>query len=115
MDRSAGSTRAVVRQARCRRGRRIRIQSHRSDSRLCPGDLDDIVIAPTGILLTVRLIPAGLMNDFRAEAERRIEQPRSSIGAAAIVFLWLATLALTVWILRRYTRISAGGPCVFPR
>ena len=65
------------------------------------GYLDDIVIVPAGILLTVPLIPAG-WRSFRAEAERRIEQPKSSIGAAAIVFLWLATLALTVWILRRY-------------
>src|SRR5262249_45855000 len=54
------------------------------------GYLDDIAIVPAGILLTVRLIPAGLMDEFRAEAERRIEQPRSGIGAAAIVFLWLA-------------------------
>jgi len=66
------------------------------------GYLDDIVIVPAGILLTVRLIPVSLMNEFRAEAERRIEQPTSRIGAAAIVLLWLATLALTVWILRRY-------------
>ena len=66
------------------------------------GYLDDLVIVPAGILLTVWLIPAGLMDEFRAEAVRRIEQPRSRIGAAAIVLLWLATLALTVWILRRY-------------
>jgi len=66
------------------------------------GYLDDLVIVPAGILLTVRLIPAGLMDEFRAEAKRRIEQPSSRVGAAVIVLLWLATLALTVWILRRY-------------
>jgi uncharacterized membrane protein YkvA (DUF1232 family) len=66
------------------------------------GYLDDIVIVPAGILLTVRLIPPGLMKEFRAEAERRIERPTSRIGAAAIVLLWLATLALTAWMLSRY-------------
>jgi uncharacterized membrane protein YkvA (DUF1232 family) len=66
------------------------------------GYLDDIVIVPAGILLTVRLIPPGLMKEFRAEAKRRIERPTSRIGAAAIVLLWLATLALTAWILSRY-------------
>lgn len=34
------------------------------------GYLDDIIIVPVGILLTVRLIPDGLMDEFRAEAAR---------------------------------------------
>src|SRR5262249_37637574 len=66
------------------------------------GYLDDIVIVPAGILLTVRLIPVGLMDEFRAEAERRIRKPTGRAGAAAIVLLWLAALALTVWIIWRY-------------
>jgi len=64
--------------------------------------LDDIVILPAGILLTIRLIPSGLMDEFRAEAARRIDRPTSQIGAASIVLLWVATLALTAWIVRRY-------------
>jgi uncharacterized membrane protein YkvA (DUF1232 family) len=66
------------------------------------GYLDDIVIVPAGILLTVRLIPVGLMDEFRAEAARWIERPMSRIGAATIVLLWLAALALTAWIVRRH-------------
>jgi uncharacterized membrane protein YkvA (DUF1232 family) len=66
------------------------------------GYLDDIVIVPAGILLTVRLIPVDLMEEFRAEAARRIERPTSRIGAAGIVLLWLAALALTAWIGRGY-------------
>jgi uncharacterized membrane protein YkvA (DUF1232 family) len=61
------------------------------------GYLDDVVIVPAGILLTVRLIPTGLMEEFRAEAGRRVNRPTSRAGAAAIVLLWIATLALTVW------------------
>ena len=68
------------------------------------GYLDDIVIVPAGILLTVRLIPTSLMEEFRAEAARRMEQPTSRLGAASIVLLWLAALALTVSSLwRRYS------------
>ena len=66
------------------------------------GYLDDIVIVPAGILLTIRLIPAGLMDEFRAEAARRIDRPTSRAGAASIILLWLAALVLTGWILRRY-------------
>jgi hypothetical protein len=53
------------------------------------------VIVPVGILLTVKLIPDGLMNEFRIEAAGREGRPTSWIGAAVIVLLWLAALAIS--------------------
>lgn len=61
------------------------------------GYLDDLVIVPAGILLTVRLMPAGLMEEFRTEATRRMGRPTSVLGAAFVVSLWMAAFALTVW------------------
>lgn len=61
------------------------------------GYLDDVVIVPAGIFLTVRLIPVGLMDEFRAEAVRRIHRPTSRVGAVAIVLLWIGALMLTAW------------------
>src|SRR6266704_2065735 len=49
------------------------------------GYLDDLIIVPLGILLVVRLIPAGLMAEFRAEAARREGAPRSMIAGLVIV------------------------------
>jgi len=66
------------------------------------GYLDDVIIVPAGILLTVRLIPAGLIEEFRAEAARREGRPISRAGAAGIVSVWIAALALTAWWLRAY-------------
>jgi len=66
------------------------------------GYLDDIVIVPAGILLIVRLMPDGLMDEFRAEAARLEERPVSRVAAAGIVLLWVAALALTAWWLRPY-------------
>jgi uncharacterized membrane protein YkvA (DUF1232 family) len=66
------------------------------------GYIDDIVIVPAGILLTVRLIPDGLMDEFRAEAARWEERPTSRAAAAGSVLLWVAGLALTAWWLRPY-------------
>ncbi len=43
------------------------------------GYLDDLIIVPAGILLIVRLIPPGLMDEFRAEAARRASRPNSRI------------------------------------
>ena len=61
------------------------------------GYLDDVLIVPAGIWLTVRLIPTELMVEFRAEAGRRDGQPTSPVAAAAIVVLWLSALAVTGW------------------
>ena len=66
------------------------------------GYLDDLIIVPAGLLLTVRLIPNGLMEEFRAEAACREGRPISRAGAAGIVSVWIAALALTAWWLRRY-------------
>lgn len=64
------------------------------------GHLDDIILVPLGILLTVRLIPADLMTEFRAEASRRTSRPSSRLAAAVVVGLWIiAALAAARWLL----------------
>ena len=66
------------------------------------GYVDDLIIVPAGILLTVRLIPAGLMDEFRAKAARRDARPRSRLGAAFVIVLWLlATAVMVRWLFRR--------------
>jgi uncharacterized membrane protein YkvA (DUF1232 family) len=64
------------------------------------GYLDDLIIVPAGILLTVRMIPAPLMTEFRAEAARREGRPTSRAGLAAIVAIWIAALAVAAYWLR---------------
>jgi len=61
------------------------------------GYLDDLVIVPAGIRLTIWLIPDGLMEEFRAEAARREGRPTSVAGVALIVVVWVLALALTAW------------------
>ena len=39
------------------------------------GHLDDVVLVPLGILLVVKLIPADVMAELRAEAESRVGKP----------------------------------------
>lgn len=58
------------------------------------GYLDDLIIVPLLILLAIRLIPAELMAEFRAEAVHREELPHSKAGAAFIVLIWIAAAAL---------------------
>ena len=62
------------------------------------GYLDDLLILPAGIWLTVQLIPAALMREFRAEADRRGERPTSYKAAAAVVALWLLAAGGAIWL-----------------
>ena len=57
------------------------------------GYLDDLLIVPLGILLAVRLIPPGLMQEYREEAQRWSARPSSRAGAMAVILLWVAALA----------------------
>lgn len=66
------------------------------------GYVDDLIIVPAGILLSIRLIPGELMREFRAEAAKRQGRPTSRAGTVAIVFLWLLALALAAWVLQDY-------------
>lgn len=64
------------------------------------GYLDDLILVPLGVALVLRMIPAGLMAEFRAEAIAREGRPRSLAAAIVILMLWLAAavgLGLLVW------------------
>jgi uncharacterized membrane protein YkvA (DUF1232 family) len=61
------------------------------------GYLDDLIIVPFGILLTVKLIPDELMTEFREEALRLESRPNSYAAAAAIILVWVAAVVLVGW------------------
>ena len=60
------------------------------------GYLDDLLIVPLGIWAAVKLIPEPIMADLRAKA-LAYRKPTSKAGLAAVVFIWLTAVALTVW------------------
>ncbi len=62
------------------------------------GYLDDAVIVPLGILLARKLVPADLMAELRAEAERRLDElPVSRVGAVVTVSIWLLAAGAVSW------------------
>lgn len=61
------------------------------------GYLDDLILLPAGILLAIRLIPAPLMQEFRASANEQGRLPRSRVGAVVIVSLWCCGIAALGW------------------
>lgn len=66
------------------------------------GWLDELILLPLALALAIRLIPPPVMAAARARAavESSSPRPRSLLGAAFIVALWLAALALTIWMIR---------------
>jgi uncharacterized membrane protein YkvA (DUF1232 family) len=60
------------------------------------GLVDEIVLLPFAIVLAVKMVPAGVMAECRARALRQgaSGSRMGRIGAAFIVLLWLALIAL---------------------
>ena len=60
------------------------------------GYLDDLLLLPIGIWLSIKLIPEALMVEFRQRVAENGKQklPQSRIAAAIIIFLWI----VVVWI-----------------
>jgi uncharacterized membrane protein YkvA (DUF1232 family) len=73
------------------------------------GYLDDLIIAPLGIALAIRMIPQDVMAECRQAAQEAVGQDRPTSWAAAmvIVAIWLVAAALAAVILFRACR--AGG------
>jgi uncharacterized membrane protein YkvA (DUF1232 family) len=56
------------------------------------GYLDDLILVPIGIALTIKMIPPDVMAECRAKAQARIAQDKflGWIGAGFIIAMWLA-------------------------
>ena len=67
------------------------------------GYLDDLVLIPLGIALTLRLIPPEVMSECREQARSELVdgRPVSRAAAAVIVAIWLGLAALVVLLIAR--------------
>lgn len=71
------------------------------------GYLDDLVLVPLGIALSIRLIPASVMEECRQRAQERMAdgKPASRIAAAVIIIIWVGIAALGIaWTYEAFAR-----------
>ena len=61
------------------------------------GYLDDLLLVPAGVWLTVRLIPDEVMVDARAASAQAADRPTSLLGPVIIVGLWVSVIILTLY------------------
>ena len=69
------------------------------------GYVDDVLLLPGLIWLAVRMLPAEVLADCRAQADAWMEtkgaRPSSRAGAALIVLLWIgAGAAIWIWLVQ---------------
>jgi uncharacterized membrane protein YkvA (DUF1232 family) len=63
------------------------------------GYVDDLVLIPLGVALTVKAIPKDVLDDCRRQAQELIEQgkPVSRVAGVVIGIIWLVVLAWAAW------------------
>ena len=66
------------------------------------GYLDDVIIVPLGVLAVVKLIPKDIMQEHRDLADAAGDRPVNKTAATMIIAIWVASLALAVWLAYRY-------------
>jgi len=70
------------------------------------GYVDDALLLPALIWLNIRLIPAGVLEECRNQADQWMKEkgakPRSVVGAVIVIGLWIGmSIALWAWFDRR--------------
>lgn len=60
------------------------------------GQLDDLIIVPIGISLALKMMPKEVLDEYREKAKSEIScsKPKSWIGVAIIVLIWLLIVYL---------------------
>lgn len=63
------------------------------------GYLDDLIIVPAGLWLTLKMIPPEVIAECRKKAEEAEEKPTNWVVAVSIVALWiLLGILAAIWI-----------------
>ena len=69
------------------------------------GYLDDLILIPLGIALTIRMIPPDVLTECRAKARNTEETkagPKGTAAAVPVVAAWLLLAALAVYLVGRF-------------
>jgi uncharacterized membrane protein YkvA (DUF1232 family) len=65
------------------------------------GYLDDLIITPVGLALSIRLIPAEVLEEARGKvAGSSLDRSVRYIGAGIIIFMWIVILIGAIYLIR---------------
>lgn len=63
------------------------------------GFLDELILLPIVVGIIVRFVEPDVMAELRSEAGKIAERPRSRLGAALIIVVWVLAAGLVAWLL----------------
>ncbi|HET7478698.1 MAG TPA: YkvA family protein [Rubrobacteraceae bacterium] len=66
------------------------------------GYLDDVILVPLGIALTIRLIPDEVLAECREKAKTMQDRPVNRVAAAIVVAIWVLLVIAAFMLVRRY-------------
>jgi uncharacterized membrane protein YkvA (DUF1232 family) len=66
------------------------------------GFLDELILLPLLVGVIVRFVDPAVMAELRAEAARLADRPRSTLGAALVVAVWIVAAGLVAWVVHRW-------------
>ena len=73
------------------------------------GLLDDLLIVPLGLWLTLKLIPPEVMITHRAAAEAAADRPVSRVAAVVVIAIWLGLGAIVgMWAINQADYFDAA-------
>lgn len=63
------------------------------------GYLDDLLLIPLGVLLTIKLIPMKIIDECKAQAEDVFKEgkPKNWVAAGIIILIWAAVIGFVVY------------------
>lgn len=67
------------------------------------GYVDDLLLVPLGVYVTLRLFPPAVLEEYRAKAEerRRLGKPKNWIAGSLFIATWILMAAWGCWYLYR--------------
>jgi uncharacterized membrane protein YkvA (DUF1232 family) len=67
------------------------------------GYLDDMILLPLGIALAIKLVPEPIWEDCRQRAEMELSNglPRSRMGAAIMIAIWIVAIGIVASVIYR--------------
>jgi uncharacterized membrane protein YkvA (DUF1232 family) len=69
------------------------------------GYLDDLLLLPIGILLSIRMVPPAVMADCREQAAVQLAGPTSRTTAAVIIAIWVVLAAFGLYLLLKWLKV----------
>jgi len=60
------------------------------------GYLDDLLLLPLGIIISIKLIPNEILNELREKAKDLQEPKKNKIAGVVIILLWIAVIFLLI-------------------